>query len=130
MQMEIVECTSEYWEFVRLLRTDPKTVPGFVEEVDITPEDQIKYMNKYSGNYRIALLGSVPAGFVGSINGDIRVCTHPDYQGKGLGKFMINKAMDIWPDSFAKVKVDNKASLKLFETCGFSRKFVILEKNG
>ena len=127
--MKLVECTSNYWEFVRTLRTDVRVVGGFIEQVEITPEEQQRYMSKYSSCYRIALVEEVPVGFVGVIDNDIRVCTHPDYQGRGVGKFMINSCMGIWPEAFAKVKLDNETSIKLFESCGFSKKFFILTKD-
>ena len=41
---------------------------------------------------------------------------------------MINTIMDYYPDSEAKVKIDNEASLKLFEKCGFKKKYFILKK--
>ena len=57
------------------------------------------------------------------------MCTHPDFQGKGVGKFMINKCIEIWSTAFAKVKVNNEASLKLFESCGFTKKYYYLTKD-
>ena len=63
------------------------------------------------------------------IEDDIRVCIHPDYQGKGIGKFMINEIMNEEPTAFAKVKMDNEASIKLFEACGFTKKFYIFTKD-
>lgn len=127
--MELVECTSEYWEFVRTLRMDERVVDGFIKNVEITPAEQVQYMNQYAQCYRIALLDGNPVGFVGVIEDDIRVCTHPDYQGSGIGKFMINECMQIWPMALARVKIDNLASLKLFESCGFTKKFIILTKD-
>lgn len=127
--MELINCTKEYWEFVRILRTDPRVSKGFIEQVTITPEAQQKYMSKYCDCFRIALLDNIPVGFVGVIEDDIRVCTHPDHHGKGIGKFMINKCIEIWPTAFAKVKLDNEASIKLFEACGFTKKFYILTKD-
>ena len=117
--MELVECTLEYWEFVRLLRTDERVVDGFVENVQITQPQQQAYMEKYSDSYRIALFNGEPAGFVGVVDDDIRVCTHPNFQGKGLGKFMIDECMKIWPTAYAKVKLGNVASDKLFLSVGF-----------
>jgi hypothetical protein len=117
--MELVKCTLEYWEFVRLLRTDGRVVDGFVENVQITPPQQQAYMKKYSDSYRIALFNGEPAGFVGVVYDDIRVCTHPNFQGKGLGKFMIDECMKIWPKSTAKVKLGNVVSDKLFLSAGF-----------
>jgi GNAT superfamily N-acetyltransferase len=117
--MELVECTKEFWEFVRLLRTDERVIDGFLETTSITKEQQESYMSEYSDNYRIALVDGMPAGYVGVIEDDIRVCTHPNFQGMGVGKFMIIECMKIWPTAYAKVKLGNTASDKLFLSCGF-----------
>ena len=127
--MELVNCTPQYWEFVRTLRNDERVLDGFIKSVHITEQMQTKYMKKYSEYYRIAKVDGKPAGYVGVIEDDIRVCTHPDYQGKGVGKFMINQIMKEEPTAFAKVKMDNEASIKLFEACGFTKKFYILTKD-
>jgi ribosomal protein S18 acetylase RimI-like enzyme len=127
--MELVECNKEYWEFVRILRNDERVLSGFIKSIHITEEMQNSYMKNHSQFYRIALVDGKPAGYVGVIDDDIRVCTHPDFQGKGVGKFMINECMTIWPTAFAKVKMDNDASIKLFEACGFTKKFFILTKD-
>jgi ribosomal protein S18 acetylase RimI-like enzyme len=129
MQMELVKCTKEYWEFVRTLRNDERVISGFIKSVHITEDMQTNYMKGNSHYYRIGLLNGEPAGYVGVIEDDIRVCTHPDYQGKGVGKFMINEIMNEEPTAFAKVKMDNEASIKLFEACGFTKKFYILTKD-
>jgi hypothetical protein len=94
-------------------------IDGFLETTPITEEQQIKYMSDNSQHYRIALLDGKPAGYVGVIEDDIRVCTHPDFFGMGVGKFMIKSAMAIWPTAYAKVKIGNTASDKLFLSCGF-----------
>lgn len=127
--MELVKCTKEYWEFVRTLRNDERVINGFIETAYITPEMQQSYMSKYSKCYWIPIYNNEPAGFVGVIDDDIRVCTHPDYQGKGVGKFMINTIMERNPTAFAKVKMDNEASIKMFKACGFTQKYYILTKN-
>jgi ribosomal protein S18 acetylase RimI-like enzyme len=128
MVIKLVKCTSDYWEFVRLLRSDSRVQSGFIEQVDITPEQQKGYMNKYSDSYRVCLVDNMPAGFVGVIDEDIRVCTHPDYQNKGIAKYMIQEIIKEFPKAYAKVKVDNEASLRLFESCGFSKQFYILKQ--
>lgn len=117
--MELVMCTSDYWEFVRELRMDERVIDGFIETIPITQEQQIKYMLSNAQYYRIALVDGKPAGYVGVIKDDIRVCTHPDFQGMGVGKFMINECTKIWPTAYAKVKHGNEASSKLFLACGF-----------
>lgn len=119
MYMELVQCTQQYWEFVRLLRMDERVIDGFVETIPITADQQTTYMIKNAQYYRIALVDGKPAGYVGVINEDIRVCTHPDFQGIGVGKFMIDECVKIWPTAYAKVKHGNTASDKLFLACGF-----------
>jgi GNAT superfamily N-acetyltransferase len=117
--MELVECGEQYWEFVRELRMDGRVISGFIETIPITSEQQIAYMTNNSQHYRIALVNGKPAGYVGVINDDIRVCTHPEFQGLGVGKFMITECVKIWPTAYAKVKHGNTASDKLFLACGF-----------
>jgi ribosomal protein S18 acetylase RimI-like enzyme len=127
--MKLVKCTNKYWEFIRTLRNDARVVNGFIKSVQITEAMQLEYMEINSNYYRMCLVSGKPAGYVGVIDGDIRVCTHPDFQGKGIGKFMINEIMNEEPTAFAKVKIDNEASIKLFEACGFTKKFYILTKD-
>lgn len=126
-ELTLVPCSEAYWEFVRKLRTDPRVADSFIQRADITPEQQKSYMAKHSGDYFICLLDGAPAGYVGSIDNDIRVCTHPDFQHKGVGVFMVNEIMKIFPDSFAKVKLGNEPSKRLFEKCGFVPVYVIYE---
>lgn len=117
--MQLVKCTEEFWEFVRLLRINEKVIDGFIENSLITSEMQISYMKKNSDFYRIAIYNGEPAGFVGVINEDIRICTHPNFQGKGVGKFMIKECVKLWPKSFAKIKTGNYKSERLFLSVGF-----------
>lgn len=117
--MVIVECTQQYWEFVRELRMDERVISGFIETIPITTEQQTAYMSSNAQYYRIALVDGKPAGYVGVIKDDIRVCTHPTFQGMGVGKFMIEECVKIWPTAYAKVKFGNTASDKLFLACGF-----------
>jgi len=117
--IELVKCLPQYWEFVRILRNDKRVLDGFIKSMYITEEMQSKYMETHSQFYRIALIDKIPVGYVGVINDDIRVCTHPNHQGKGIGKFMINECIKEWPTSFAKVKLGNTSSDKLFISVGF-----------
>jgi ribosomal protein S18 acetylase RimI-like enzyme len=128
MNLILVDCNPIYWEYVRNLRLDPRVEDGFIQTTYISEWDQIKYMNRYSQNYRVALIDGVPCGYIGVINNDIRVCTDPEFQGKGIGKFMVNQIKNIWPDAFAKVKVTNEASLKLFQSCGYEIEFYLMAK--
>ena len=129
MVKKLVKATSEYWDFIRILRTCPENTEGFEEQVQITPEQQIKYMEKYSEFYYVCLLDDKPAGFVGVINDDIRVASDPNFKQMGIGKFMIEEIMKIFPNAYAKVKINNKASFNLFNSCGFESKYIILKKS-
>ena len=127
--MELVQNKPQYWEFIRKLRNHPDVKSGFIQQEDIKKECHEKHMLRYGLFFYVCLVNNKPAGYVGVINGDIRVATHPDFQGKGVGKYMINQLMEMQPDAFAKVKIDNEASARLFEACGFKKKYYILEKD-
>ena len=85
-------------------------------------------MKENGHNFWICLDDLEPVGYVGIISDDIRVATHPDHQKKGIGAFMINEIMKIYPNAYAKVKLENEASIKLFEHCKFVKKYFILER--
>lgn len=106
---------------------NPKVSDGFVKQEEISVEDQERYMQAHSKSYKICLINDNPVGYFGVIDNDIRVCVHPDFWKMGVGKFMIEKCREIWPESFAKVKINNQASLLLFKSCGFKPKYIILE---
>jgi len=128
MVKRLVKCTSEYWEFVRLLRNDDRVQDGFIERSDITEEQQKKYMETNSMFYRICLLDTRPVGYIGVIDDDIRICTHPKYQKMGIGKFMLSEILKEFPSAYGKVKIDNEASKNLFKSLGFKESFIIFTK--
>lgn len=117
-----------FWESIRQLRNNEKIKKGFIKQKTIDEETHFNFMKKYGANYYVCLIDNSFAGFVGQIDGDIRVATHPDFQGRGIAKFMINELIKKHPNSFAKIKINNQASLKLFEKCGFEKKYYVLEK--
>jgi RimJ/RimL family protein N-acetyltransferase len=119
--LKLVKNNPNYWDFIRILRSDPIIQKGFVEQIDISIDQQKKYMEKYNDCYYICLNhNNEPIGFVGEVDDDIRLAVVEQEQKKGVGVFMINKLMDLKPNSYAKVKHNNIASKKLFEKCGFN----------
>ena len=126
--MELVECTQKYWEDVRNLRNMDGVRQGFIKQDEITPEQHQQYMKKNNKFFYICIDKGEFLGYTGVIKQDIRVATHPKHQKKGVASFMINEIMKIHPDAFAKVKIENEASLRLFESCGFEKKYYLLEK--
>jgi GNAT superfamily N-acetyltransferase len=127
-KLTLIPCTEPYWEFVRELRMNPRVADGFTQRARITPKQQRSYMAKHWREHFICLLDGKPAGYIGSIDKDIRVCTHPDFQRKGVGIFMLKELVKIFPDSFAKIKLGNKSSKRLFEKCGFVPMYTIYEQ--
>ncbi len=127
--MELVSNNYIYWEFIRNLRNMDGVRQGFVNQKYISQEQHEAYMRENCKFFYICLDKTTPMGYIGVIGDDIRIATHPNYQGKGVASFMLNEVMKIHPTAFAKVKIQNEASLRLFESCGFKRKYYVLEKN-
>jgi ribosomal protein S18 acetylase RimI-like enzyme len=123
----IVPCTAIYWEFVRQLRTDARTRLGFVQQGEITRDEHFRFMTTYGNSYLIALEDGEPVGFAGSVEGDIRVCVDPGHQSHGIGKMLITDLKKRFPQAVARVKITNLPSQRLFQSCGYVRKYVIYE---
>tara|TARA_A100001515_G_scaffold144261_1_gene147804 strand:- start:139 stop:522 length:384 start_codon:yes stop_codon:yes gene_type:complete len=126
--MELVRNDPKYWEFIRQLRNMDGVRQGFIQQEYITQEKHEEYMKKNSHFFWICVDNGKLLGYTGIIENDIRVATHPDHQGKGVASFMINEIMKINSKAFAKVKLENNASIRLFESCGFKKKYYIMEK--
>jgi len=122
--MELVDVTPKYYEFIRFLRTHSDNAKFFIEQVEISELDQIKYMEKHGKDYYVCLLYDEPVGYIGVIDNDIRICTHPNFKGRGIGKFMLQKIKDMYPSATAKIKKDNIASQKLFTSCNVPYKLI------
>jgi len=126
--MELAKNSPKYWELIRELRNMAGIREGFVQQDEITVIEHATFMLQYNNNFYICLDNDTFMGYVGVIENDIRVATHPDFQGKGVGSFMIDEIMKIYPEALAKIKLDNKASIRLFEKCGFKKKYYLLER--
>jgi len=126
--MELVKNSYMHWEFIRNLRNMDGVREGFIQQMIIEPSVHEEYMKQFSNCFYICLYDNKPAGYIGVINDDIRVATHPDFQGKGVGSFMVKEIHKMYPFAVAKVKIENKESLTLFEKCGFEVKYYLLEK--
>jgi RimJ/RimL family protein N-acetyltransferase len=131
MKLELVLCTEEYWEFVRLLRMDPINQEGFFTQANITPEQQKEFMIYNWSKYKICLVDGEPAGYVGLLNGhEITYCVHSNFHGKGVGSFMIKKFSTPFSSVDAFVKVNNIASQKVFEKLGWEKQIYYKKING
>jgi len=126
--LTLVKNEEKYWEFIRNLRNMNGVRQGFIRQDHIEEEQQKNYMSEYGKYFYICLADGNPAGYVGVIDNDIRVATHPDFQGMGVGSFMINEIHQLHPTAQAKVKVVNIASFSLFVKNGYKVQYYILEK--
>jgi ribosomal protein S18 acetylase RimI-like enzyme len=128
MIIDIVPNHPKYFSFIRQLRLDSENIDGFIQQQDFSEADHLKYMDEFGNNYYIALIDNVPVGWVGSVNNDIRIAVHPKYKNIGVGKALISFINKEYPRAYAKIKTNNIASIKLFESCGFKQTFIVMEK--
>jgi len=128
VHLTIVKNEEKYWEFIRNLRNMNGVRQGFVRQDHIGEEHQKNYMSECGKYFYICLVDGDPAGYVGVIEDDIRVATHPDFQGMGVGSFMISEIHKLYPTAQAKVKINNIASFSLFIKNGYKVQYYILEK--
>ena len=127
MTLILTKNKKKYWEFIRALRSNKSVENGFIDKVQISKKEQEIYMNKYNDNYYVCLNEQIPCGYIGEINGDIRLCTSPEFHGQGVGTFMIKEFTKIKKNIFAKIKVENISSIKAFEKAGYEKKYFLLE---
>lgn len=128
--MELVECSFEYWEFVRMLRTHSYNQQFFLTQVEITHEQQIKFMSENSHRYKICLLDNTPVGYIGLIKeNEVTYCVHPNYQNKGIGTFMVSEFVQMYDCLTAFVLPSNIGSSKVFEKLGFEKQIYYIKKN-
>lgn len=118
--LKLVPNEEKFYDFIRILRTHKENISGFLEKVEITVEQQKIYMSKYSKNYMICTENNIPVGFVGSVDNDIRFAVEPSMKNQGIGSFMINEYSKINSGLRAKVLLENFASQKVFEKCGYN----------
>lgn len=117
--LNLVENEEKFYEFIRVLRTHKDNISGFIEKIEITPDQQQKYMLKYRKNYMICLDQDNPVGFVGCVDNDIRFAVDPSKKNQGIGSFMIREYSKKNSSSQAKVLLNNISSQRVFEKCGY-----------
>jgi hypothetical protein len=125
--LKLVNNSPEYYDFIRKLRNHPKIKKNFIQQTYISASQQVKYMKKHQKDYYICLLDDVPAGYIGVIDGDIRIAVLPEFQNKGVGLFLIKNIQKKYKNLQAKIKIKNQVSIQLFKEAGFKLKYYIFE---
>ena len=123
----LVLCTEIYWPFVLELRNKVKDM--FFNTNTVTEEEHKLFMSKNYASYFVcveSVLGGMPVGFIGIVDGDFRFAVEPDYQGRGVGEFML-KNFPI-PVNTVKIKVENVKTRRFFEKRGFKPKYILFER--
>ena len=127
MTLHISRMYPKYYDFVRNLRMNTEVAGFFLEEANITEEDQKKYMDKHGRNYYVCLSYGIPVAYAGVVDQDIRVCTDPTFQGKGAAKFLLTFLKKMYPKATGRIKEDNIPSQRLFDKCNVP--YVIIDEN-
>lgn len=125
--MELVKCDKTHWR--RILEIRNLVRKSFINSSMISYETHNNFMAKHNENYIVAIRYGEVVGFAGVVNDDVRIAVDPKYQKRGIGKKLLNEITSIHPDCEAKIDVKNKSSLALFESCGFIKKYFLLNKN-
>ena len=95
--LTFVKNEEKYWEFIRNLRNLDGVRQGFIQQEHITEDQQKEYMSNYEECFYICLANDKPAGYVGVIDGDIRVATHPNIKERASAHICFKKRINYTP---------------------------------
>lgn len=131
--MKLRKCDKKYWGRVLTLRNENRHFFGNTNWISSAEHE--RFMEMHSDNYRVYVESRGPyrerenfIGFVGHVGGDIRICVCKEDRDRGVASEMLKEFLKEFPDCHAKVKIENTASLKLFEKFGFVKKYFVLEQ--
>ncbi len=128
--LTLVDNDATYWEFVRDLKNTDQARHNSVSTHIISREEHHKYMEIYGDRYYICVENDVPIGYVGTNAQDyVSIAVVSGHRGKGVGKYMLQSFRDKVKLHHLRaiVSITNEPSLRLFEACGFVKKYYIFE---
>jgi len=107
----------EHYEAIRLIRNENREAFWCTKEVEY--ETHQIFMNLHSSTYRVALDKSGVVGFVGHVEGDLRIACTLSHQGSGLACFMFSAFLKDYPFITVRVRRSNVRSLAFFKKLGY-----------
>jgi len=125
--IKLVKNETKYWESIRKLKNNPLVKKNSISQEYITKEQQKKYMKQNNDIFHICLLNDEFVGYIRILNDDIGLIVEPNKQRLGIGEFMVKEILKQNKNIIAKIKINNINSIKLFEKCGFKKKYYIYE---
>ena len=91
-----------------------------MNSAEIDFNSHVKFMMKHASTYRVAVDSDDHVlGFIGHVDGDLRLATRPDRCREGIALFMYKNFLVEYPFVTVRVKRDNHPSLKFFERVGW-----------
>jgi len=128
--LSIVNNSPDYWEFIRSLRNDKQARENSMNHHIITFDEHANYMKKFQDRYYVCIENNKPIGYVGrNPQGYISIAVLSEARGKGIAKYMLQYLRQKLKENNlqAIVSLTNERSIRLFETCGFVKKYYIFE---
>jgi len=87
-------------------------------EIDSTRH--VEFMMEHASTYRVAVDNKDQVvGFIGHVDGDLRLGTRPDRCREGIALFMYSNFLSEYPRVTVRVKRDNQPSLRFFQKVGW-----------
>jgi RimJ/RimL family protein N-acetyltransferase len=117
-KLQIESCEEKYYKFMYDTRFHPEIKKGFITQEAVSFEEHCKYLDKYKNNYYICIDENKPIGYIGVIDDDIRFAVSSEYQGFGVGTFMLDYIKNKYPKARGKIFDWNISSQKVFEKVG------------
>jgi hypothetical protein len=130
-QWTVRPATPQYWEAIRHIRNHHRFYFGQTEVIDAKTHRE--FMEKHWRTYRVAVChvgrnhkddkggeGEQPCvmGFIGQVQKDLRIATHPQYLKQGVADFMIRSFRREYPERSWKVRRMNHPTLAMARKLG------------
>jgi len=116
--MALVPASSDFFEPIRSLRN--KVSNGFLNTEEVDCATHQRFMSKHASTYRVAIDSKrMFVGFIGHVDGDLRLATEPSEMRKGVATFMYNVFIREFSGLSVKILKSNVKSRQFFMKLGW-----------